>query len=49
MSIARDIFCFAVPLTMLFAAVLSIATGVGGCGWPIYARYVLIEVAFWHF
>ena len=34
MSIARDIFCFAVPFTMVFAAVLSVATGVGCFGGP---------------
>ena len=42
-------FCFAVPLTMLFAAVLSVATVVGGCEWPIYGRAVLVDVAFWYF
>ena len=34
---------------MLFAAVLSFATGVGGCWWPISARAVLTEVAFSQF
>ena len=34
---------------MLFATVLSIAIGVGGCGWPIYSRSVLVDVAFWQF
>ena len=42
-------FCFAVLLTMLFASVLYVATGVGGCRRPISARAVLIEVAFWQF
>ena len=28
-------FCFDVPLTIIFAAVLSVTTGVIGCGWPI--------------
>ena len=42
-------FCFAVPLTMLFASVLSVATGVGGCWWTISARAVLVEVDFWQF
>ena len=46
MYIAQDIFCVAVLLTMLFAAVLSVATGVGGCRWTIYARAILIEAAF---
>ena len=42
-------FCFSVPLTMLFVAVFPVATGVGGCRWPIYARGVLIEVSFGQF
>ena len=42
-------FCFPVPLMMLFAAELSVSTGVGGCGCPIYARAVLVDVAFWKF
>ena len=46
MSIARDIYCFAVLLTMLLAAVFSVATGVGGCWWTISARAILIEFAF---
>ena len=49
MSIAQDIFCFAVLLTMIFDAVLYIATGVGGCWWPICARAVLMDVAFLQF
>ena len=49
MYIARDIFYFAIPLTMMFAAVLSVATGVGGCMWPISAKAVLVEVDFWQF
>ena len=46
---ARDIFCCAIPLTMLFAAVLSFSTGVVGCWWPIYDRAVLMAVAFWQY
>ena len=42
-------FCFAVPLTIIFAALLSIATGVGGCWWPISARAILMDVSFWKF
>ena len=42
-------FCFAVPLTMIFVVVLSVATSVGGCGWPIFARDVLMDVAFCQF
>ena len=34
---------------MLIAAVFSIATGVGGCGWLISARSVLTDVALWQF
>ena len=39
-------FCFDVPFTMLFSAVLSVATGVGGYEWPISARSVFMDVAF---
>ena len=49
MLMARNIFCFAVPLTMMFSAVLSVATGVGGCWWPISARTVFMDVALWQF
>ena len=42
-------FCFAFPFTMLFNAVLAVTTGVGGCGWPIYAREVLVDVLFRQF
>ena len=48
MSIDLDVF-FAVILKILFAAVLSVATGVGGCEWPIYSGTVLMDVAFWQF
>ena len=34
---------------ILFAAVLHLATGVGGCWWPIYVMAVLMDVAFWQF
>ena len=49
MSIALNIFCFAVPLMMLFASVFSIVTGVGGCWWPNYSRDVIVDVTFWDF
>ena len=49
MSIARDLFCFAVPFMMLFAAILTVAIGVGGCWCPISARAVLMDVAFCQF
>ena len=42
-------FFFDVPFTILFAAVLSVATGVGGCGWTISSRTVHIDVDFWQF
>ena len=34
---------------MLFAAVLSVSTGVVGCWWPISDKAVLMEVYFWQF
>ena len=49
MSIAWEMFCFAVTLTIFIDAVLPVATGVGGCRWTIYYRAVLVEVAFWKF
>ena len=49
MSIAQDILYFAVPLTMLFAAVLSVAAVVGGCWFPISDKAVRVEVPFWKF
>ena len=49
MSIALDIFCFSVPLTMMFDAILSVATSIGGCWWPICAREVLMDVTFCQF
>ena len=42
-------FCFSVTLTMLFDSVLSVTTCVGGCGCPIFARDVLMDIAFWNF
>ena len=49
MSIDMYLFYFTVPFTMLFASVLSVDTGVGGCEWPIYDRAVRMDVAFWQF
>ena len=49
MSIAQNIFCFFVPLTMLFADVLSVVTGVGGCWCPISDKSVRLEVTFCQF
>ena len=46
---ARDIFCFSIPLTIVFSAVFYFAIGVGGCWWPIYARAVLMDVDIWKF
>ena len=34
---------------ILFAAVFSVATGVGDCRWTIYTSSVLMDVSFWHF
>ena len=49
MSIDRYIFCFAIILKMLFDDVLPNSNDVGGCWWPISARAVLMDVAFWKF
>ena len=49
MSIDLGLSCFAIPFTMLFAYVLSVSTGVGGCGWPISTREFLMDVYFWKF
>ena len=49
MSISLDILCFGFPFVILFAAVFSVTTGVGGCEWPISARAVHVDVAFWYF
>ena len=46
MSIALNIFCFAVPLMMLFASIFTIVTGVGGCWWPNYSRDVIVDAIF---
>ena len=43
------IFFFAVPITILFAALFSVATLVCGCGWPIYDMAVHMNFAFWKF
>ena len=40
---------FSVPLIMLFAAALPVATCVVGCWWPIYARAFPIDVDIWKF
>ena len=34
---------------MLFAAIFYVATGVGGCEWPISARDIHMDVFFWKF
>ena len=49
MSVDLDIFCFSVPLTIMFTDVLSVATGVGVCWWPISDRDIIMAVAFWKF
>ena len=40
-------FCYAVPFTMRFYSLLSVAIGFGGYEWPIYAREVCMDVTFW--
>ena len=42
----QDIFCFATLLTILCDVVLLVATGVGGCWWPIYASVFLMAITF---
>ena len=49
MSFARDIFCFDILFTMIFAALLYVATGVVGCEWPISARSFWIDFVSWKF
>ena len=49
MYIALDLFCLHIPLTMLFAAVLFFFTCVGGWGWPISVRDILIYFDFYQF
>ena len=49
MSICLYPSCGVVPSTIMFAAVLSVATGVGGCGWPISVRSILMDVALLQF
>ena len=44
-----DLFCFVVTFTVLFANVLYISAGVGGCEWPIFDRSVHMDVTFWKF
>ena len=49
MYIAIDIFCFAVPLKILFSTILSVAAGVDGCWWNISTAADLMDVALWKF
>ena len=46
MYIALDFFS---SIHNAISAVLSVATGVGGCECPISAREFLMNVAFWQF
>ena len=48
MYISLDFF-FGVSFTILFASVLSFATGVGGYEWPVSDREVRMDVTFWQF
>ena len=48
--IKSHVYCSGYILSsMMFDAVLYVATIFGGCGWPISARAVLMDVAFWQF
>ena len=47
MSLAFDIFCFAVPLKKTSTAVLSIWILVGGCGCPILISQVCTGTESW--
>ena len=47
MSISLDIMFLDVPSTILFAALLSVSTIVGGCGWSVSARLVQMDVSSW--
>ena len=47
MYIAMCIFCFTVTFTMISATMLSVATGIGVCGRPIYTREVRMDGDFW--
>ena len=49
MPITLDLFCFDFPFTMILAVLFSVATGAGGCKWPISGREVCIDVAYWQF
>ena len=49
MCIALDIFCFVVPFMMIFDAVFSVSTSVGGYEWTISDRTVPMDVCFWQF
>ena len=42
-----DILCFVVPFAKLCDAELSVATEVDGCGRPISAMPVCMDIGFW--
>ena len=42
-----ECFYYSVQFTILFAAVLPVSTGVGGCGWTFYDTEVRVDVYFW--
>ena len=44
-----DLFCLVAPLTMLFDTVLSVATGIDGCEWPISFRAPKMDISFLQF
>ena len=45
MSMAFVLFGVILPFTILSAMALSVCIGVGGCGWPISSRMILINTA----
>ena len=49
MSTTLDIFCFDIPFTVLFSAVLSFDTDVCNCERTISDRALCMDVYFWKF
>ena len=46
MSIVFFILGVIFPFTILSAMALSVCIGVGGCGWPISSRMILMNTAY---
>jgi hypothetical protein len=47
MSIAFDLFCLIVSLTMPYAVELSVRRGIGGCVWPSSVSVTLSGAPLW--